>query len=226
MAPSPYKLVCFDVDGTLIQNVKFSWQLFHDHFNVDPKRREQGKHAFLKGDISYLQWAEHDVGLWKEKKVTKQQFFDAIDAGHITLASGVRETLETLKKNGMKLGVISGSLNVMLERFLPDYDSIFDDVFLSRLTFDEHNIINDVIATPYDIEHKATALRMIAEREKIPLEQTVFIGDYLNDLHVLQLAGLGIAFNAKHQEVKDAADVSVDSGNMQDILPFILKNKN
>jgi phosphoserine phosphatase len=217
-----YKLVCFDVDGTLIQNVKFSWQLFHDHFNVDPKRREQGKKAFLKGDISYLQWAEHDVGLWKEKKVTKKDFFKAIDSNHITLVDGVRETLETLKKNGMKIGVISGSLNVMLERFLPDYDTLFDDVFLSRLTFDENGVINGVIATPYDIEHKATALRMISEREKIPLNQTVFIGDYLNDLHVLQLAGLGIAFNAKHREVKDAANVSVDSANMKDILPHIL----
>lgn len=225
MAGKPYRLICFDVDGTLLDNVKFSWQLFHDHFNVDSHRREQGKKAFLKGDISYLQWAEHDVGLWKEKKVRKQDFFAAIDKHNIRLADGAGETLETLKKKGMKLGVISGSLNVMLERFLPDYDSIFDDVFLSRLTFDENNVINGVIATPYDIEHKATALRMIAEREKIPLEQTVFVGDYLNDLHVLQLAGLGIAFNAKHQEVKDAADIVVDSGNMRDILPHVLKDQ-
>jgi len=219
---TPYKLVCFDVDGTLINNVKFSWQLFHDHFNVDPNRREQGRQSFLKGDITYLQWAEHDVNLWKEGKVTKADFFAAIDKHHITLVGGVRETLLELRKAGIKIGVISGSLNVMLERFLPDFEKLFDDVFLSRLTFDSNGVINGVIATPYDIEHKATALRMISDREKIPLEQTVFVGDYLNDLHVLQLAGLGIAFNAKHQEVKDAADVSVDSQDMRDILPYVL----
>jgi phosphoserine phosphatase len=221
----PYKLVCFDVDGTLLENVKFSWQLFHDHFHIDTKLRDRGRAAFVKGDISYLQWAEHDVELWKEKKVSKGDFFDAIDKHRIMLVKGARETLIELKNHGMKLAVISGSLNVMLERFLPDYDELFDDVFLSRLTFNGKGIINGVIATPYDIEHKATALRMISEREKIPLKQTVFVGDYLNDLHVLQLAGLGIAFNAKHQEVKDAADVVVDSGDMRDILPHILKKQ-
>ena len=218
----PYKLVCFDVDGTLVENVKFSWQLFHDHFGIDPKRRDKGKQAFMKGDISYLQWAEHDVELWKERKVTKQDFFDAIDANRVTLILGVRETLDELRNYGMKLAVISGSVNVMLERFIPDFEDIFDDVYLSRLLFDAEGVICGVNATQYDIEHKATALKLIAKRENIDLAHTVFIGDYLNDLHALQVAGLGIAFNSRHQEVKDAADISIDTKDMRDILPHIL----
>ena len=217
-----YKLVCFDVDGTLIENVKFSWQLFHDHFRIEPSKREAGKRAFMKGDISYLQWAEHDVGLWKERKATKQDFFDAIDANKVILIPGVRETLDELRSNGMKLAVISGSVNVMLERFIPDFEDVFDDVYLSRLLFDDAGIICGVNATQYDIEHKATALKLIAKRENISLSETVFIGDYLNDLHALQVAGLGIAFNSKMKEVKDAADISIDTKDMRDILPHIL----
>ncbi len=218
-----YGLVCFDVDGTLIENVKFSWQLFHDHFGIDKGRRDAARKAFMKGDLTYKQWAEHDVELWKERRVTRQDFFDAIDSHNIKLLQGSREALGELKSHGMKLAVISGSLNVMLERFLPDCDRLFDDIYLSRLLFDERGVICGVDATPYDIEHKASALRMIAKKENIPLEKTVFIGDYLNDLHVLQLAGLGIALNSGYQEVKDAADISIDTKDMRDILPHILK---
>ena len=62
-----YKLVCFDVDGTLIDNIKFSWQLFHDYFQTDEHRREDAKKKFFDGKISYMEWAEHDIGMWKEK---------------------------------------------------------------------------------------------------------------------------------------------------------------
>ena len=153
-----YKLVCFDVDGTLIENVKFSWQLFHDYFEIDQKRREEGRKAFERGDLTYEQWAEHDVELWKERKVTKQDFSDAIAHHQAKLVRGARETLGELKGNRMKLAVISGSLNVMLEHFLPDYERLFDDVYLSRLLFNKKGIISGVDATQYDNEHKATAL--------------------------------------------------------------------
>ena len=218
-----YKLVCFDVDGTLIENVKFSWQLFHDYFEIDQKRREEGRKAFERGDLTYEQWAEHDVELWKERKVTKQDFSDAIAHHQAKLVRGARETLGELKGNRMKLAVISGSLNVMLEHFLPDYERLFDDVYLSRLLFNKKGIISGVDATQYDNEHKATALRMIAQKEGIPLGSTVFIGDYLHDLHALQLAGLGIAFNARHQEVRDAADLSLQAHDMRAVLPYILE---
>ncbi len=217
-----YKLVCLDVDGTLIKNVKFSWQLFHDHFGVDQKRREEGRKAFMRGDISYLQWAEHDVKLWMEHKARRQDFFSAIDAHKVELLSGVREALMELKERKVKLAIISGSLNVMLERFIPDYEQIFDDVFLSRLLFDGKGVVCGVNPTQYDIEHKATALRMIAKREHIGISHTVFVGDYLNDLHALQAAGLGIALNAKHKEVRDAADISLDAEDLRSILPHIL----
>ena len=49
-----YKLVCFDVDGTLIDNLEYSWSIFHNYFQVDQKRREKAKKAFYDGEITYL----------------------------------------------------------------------------------------------------------------------------------------------------------------------------
>ena len=215
-----YKLVCFDVDGTLIDNVTFSWQIFHDYFQTDRHRREDAKNAFLSGKISYLQWAEHDIGLWKEKNAKKDDFFKAMS--HLKLMEGAMETLQELKKRGLKLAVISGSLNIILEKFMPNYNEFFDDVFISRIYFDEKGNISKVEATEFDIDAKVIALKKIAEREKISLKECVFVGDYLNDMKIIQEAGLGIAFNCNYEELKKVADVVIDKKDLREILKFIL----
>ena len=217
---SKYKLVCFDVDGTLIDNVKFSWKIFHEYFQVDQKRRENAKNDFLNGKISYLQWANHDIGLWKEKNAKKEDFLKAIEP--LKLMEGAMETLQELKKNNLKLAVISGSLNIVLEKFIPNYNEIFDDVFLSRIYFDENGNIVKVEATEFDMEKKAEALKQIAEREKISLKECVFVGDYLNDRKVIQEAGLGIAFNCEKEELKKLADIVIEKKDLREVLKYIL----
>lgn len=215
-----YKLVCFDVDGTLIDNVKFSWQIFHDYFQTDKGVREDAKNKFLSGNISYLEWAEHDINMWKEKKAKKNDFLKALEP--LKLMNGAMETLKELKKNNMKLAIISGSLNIVLEKFIPNYNDFFDDVFLSRIHFDEHGNISKIEPTEFDMIKKADALKHIAEREKISLKECVFVGDYLNDVKVIQEAGLGIAFNCNEEELKKVADVVIEKKDLREVLKYIL----
>ncbi len=217
---SKYKLVCFDVDGTLVDNVTFSWQVFHDYFQTDKHRREDAKSKFFTGKISYLQWAEHDMNLWREKNAKKQDFFKAL--GHLRLMEGAIETLSELKKNKLKLAIISGSLNVVLEKFIPNYDEFFDDVFLSRIHFDKNGQICGIEATEFDMDAKALALKKIADRENISLKECVFVGDYLNDKKIIQEAGLGIAFNCKYDELRKIADAVIDKKDLREILKLIL----
>lgn len=215
-----YKLVCFDVDGTLIDNMKFSWQVFHDYFQTDSHRREDAKNRFFKGEITYLEWAEHDINMWREKNARKEDFFKAVE--HLKLMDGAVETLEELKSRGLKLAVISGSLNVILERFVPNHKEFFDYVYLSRIYFDEEGSISKVEATEFDMDAKAIALKIIAEREKISMEECVFVGDYLNDKKIIQEAGLGIAFNCKHDELRKIADVCIEKKDLREILKHII----
>src|SRR3989338_2740310 len=215
-----YKLVCFDVDGTLIDNVTFSWQVFHEYFRTDRHRREDAKNRFFSGQITYREWAEHDISLWKEMGAKKQDFFNAMNG--LKLMGGALETLQELKNRGLKLAVISGSLNIMLEKFIPNYGEFFDDVFLSRIHFDEGGNIGKIEATEYDMDGKALALKKICRKEGISVKDCVFVGDYLNDKKIIQDAGMGIAFNCEYDELKKVANVVIDKKDLREILRHIL----
>ena len=215
-----YKLVCFDVDGTLVDNVVYSWELFHNHLKVDMQQREIMRKKFYNGEINYQQWAEHDMNMWIEKKATKKDFFNAMEK--LKLMQGAMETINELKKNKIKLAIISGSLNIILEKFIPNYKELFDDVFLSHLIFDKDERLIGAKVTQYDMIKKAEALKKIAKRENIDLKHTVHIGDHNNDLEIAKIAGLSIAFDCKDEELRKTADVVIDRKDLRETLRYIL----
>ena len=216
-----YKLACFDLDGTLADNVTSSWQLFHDYFRVDAKKREDNRRQFFEGRIPYVEWARRDVELWKERGVTRQSFIEAM-RGRTGLMPGARFVLEHLKESGMRLALVSGSVNVVLDHLIPDHKKIFDHVHLTELFFDDKGRIADVNPTPFDMEGKAIALKNIAAKESIPLSQCVFVGDHHNDVHIAQAAGLSIAFNSPIQQLRTASSIVIEGKDLRKILPYIL----
>ncbi|MBU1004579.1 MAG: HAD family phosphatase [Nanoarchaeota archaeon] len=217
---SKYKLVCFDVDGTLVDNVTFSWELFHNYFEVDMKKRDEMRAKFFKGEIDYLQWANHDIGMWIEKKATKKDFLKAMK--DLKLMQGALETIKELKKHNIKLAIISGSLDIILEKVLPNYKEFFDDVFLSHLIFDKNEKLIGAKVTQYDMMKKAEALRKIAKRENIDLKETVHIGDHHNDVEIAKIAGLSIAFDCKDNELRKVADIEIKKKDLREVLKNII----
>ena len=217
-----YNLVCFDVDGTLVDNIIYSWQIFHDYFKTDPNKREFARQSFLNGKFSYIEWAEHDIAMWIEKGATKEKMWDAMKTAGICLMPGARETIHELRKKGYKLAIISGTINIILEYLLPEYESLFDYIYLSRLYFDKSGKISRVVATSFDMAAKADALKKIAKKENIPLSQCVFIGDHHNDVEIAKEAGLAIAFDAKDEQLRKVSDIIIDDKDLTKILSHII----
>ena len=226
-----YKLICFDLDGTIIDETIFIWQTLHDALGSDKKKRKQYAEDFVNKKITYRQWAEHDLELWREVGATRTSMMKATDK--LRLMHGALETLNELKRlkekakeegNCLKLAIISGSLNIALEKVLPNYKDYFDDVYINHLIFDGKDGENlaGIRSTTFDFENKADALKEIAARENISLSECVFVGDHDNDIQVAEIAGLSIAFNCRSERLAQIADIVIEKKDLREILKYIL----
>jgi len=214
----PARLVAFDLDGTLIQGTIFIWQTLHDTFGTDQDRRTRAKDAFFAGQITYREWFEHDLELLREAGADRGSMVAALDA--VTPTPGAMEALSALREAGCKLAVLSGSIDLVLERFFPDVE--FDDVLINRIEFDQAGHITGGSHTPYDIDRKGRGLEEIARRHGIPLSQVAFVGDNFNDLSAARRAGLAVAFNPRSAELARAAHVVVSEPDLRAVLPHLI----
>lgn len=215
-----YELVCFDLDGTLIEEEsgQVLWQrmakLVHegDHVNQDRMTR------YKNGELKLIDWAELDLTDWKNYGVTKD--FLITQANHSKLLPGVKKTLHELQNKGIKLAVISGSINILLDTVFPDHP--FSEVFINELFFDEKNNLSHWKIDGLGNIDKGEVLKLIAKKENISLEKTVFVGDHLNDISAAKIAGLSVAFNSNCNELKEHCDIIIDKKDMSLLLPYLL----
>jgi phosphoserine phosphatase len=214
--PAPIRLICFDLDGTLIDGTIFIWSTLHEAFGSDPVRRKKAAQEHRAGHISYTQWFETDLLLLSERGATKDKIRKVISG--LRPAMGAVETLRVLKERGYKLGIISGSLDLVLEHFFGDIS--FDHVLLNRIAFSPDGRIQGGEATRYDLEGKAAGLTELARREGLDLSQCAFVGDNTNDLAVMRAAGFSVGVFIKHEDVRSAAHVVIQEEDLRAILPF------
>jgi len=215
----PFQLVAFDVDGTLVDNVdgKVVWQLLNTRFGGDDRVNAQRFQAYLHREITYAQWVELDIGQWVGAGATRQQIAEVIQR-ELRLVCGARETVLELRDRGYRLAVISGTLDLTLDLLFPEHP--FEEVFTNKIWFSDDGQIAGWEATPYDMEGKAHALQEIARRMGVPLAATVFVGDNINDLQVMALAGLAVAFEPKAPSVT-AASHAVLRGDLRGLLELL-----
>jgi len=219
-----YRLAVFDLDGTLIDNIESIWVTLHEFFGLqnDPERI-RAKEDFLSKKITYQQWADTDTELLKKHGAKRETMYEAVEKAKVM--RGAIETLKELKETGIKTAIISGSIDFLLEKLIPDYDEFFDYVFLNRISFDSKGEIKGVKATEFYLERKKTGLLKICEKEGIDPKEAIFVGDHENDIHVAEAAGFSIAFNSKSEALNSIADVVIKKKDLREILKFINNGK-
>lgn len=210
------RLIAFDVDGTLVEATIHIWQNLHQYFGSDQKRREAAKQAHFAGELSYQAWFEHDIILLQEAGADQTGILHCLE--QLQPVIGAQETLRELAHRGYKLAVISGSLDMVLQRFFPNLP--FAHVLINHFDFDANGKLIGGVHTPFDIEGKAAGLRELARREALQLAQCAFVGDDLNDLQALELAGFSVAVQAKNNKVEQAADVTMPGRDLRALLDY------
>ena len=202
------RIVLLDMDSTLIQEEVID--LIAEKFGVGDKvvaitdRAMRGEIDFstsLKERVALLAGA--DISILNEVK------------NEITLTPGARTLIRTLHRLGHKVGVVSGGFLDVIEPLLNELN--IDYYRANKLEVKEGKLTGAITGAIIDREAKANALRDFADKEGVGLAQTIAIGDGANDLGMLEIAGLGIAFNAK-PAVRAAADSSINSPYLDSVL--------
>lgn len=205
------RLLVMDVDSTLIQDEVI--ELLAAHAGRQAEVAEVTERA-MRGELDFAESLHARVATLEGLPVS---VFDDVRK-EITLTPGARTLVRTLKRLGFTVAVVSGGF---LEVVKPLADDLgIDLAHANTLEVVDGKLTGKVLGEVVDREGKARALKRFAEAESLPLDRTIAIGDGANDLDMLALAGLGVAFNAK-PVVQAQADASVNSPYLDSVLFFL-----
>ena len=182
------RLVCFDMDSTLIE---------HEVIDELAKAAGVGEQVAeiteraMQGELDFIQSFEARVALLKGLDASVLEEI----AQSLKLTEGAEHLMRTLKVLGYKTAILSGGFTYFGE-FLQQKLGI-DYVHANALEIEDGKVTGRVVGRVVDGQRKAELLREIAASEGVNLEQVIAVGDGANDLPMLSIAGLGIAFRAK-----------------------------
>ena len=202
------RLVCFDMDSTLIEaEVIDELAKAHGVGEQVAEITEQAMRGALDFNESFAKRMALLEGL--DESVLEQIAQD------LPITEGAEQLLKTLNKLGYKTAILSGGFNYF-GRFLQKKLGI-DYVYANELEIVNGKVTGRVVGTVVNGNRKAELLKELAANENISLEQVIAVGDGANDLPMLSIAGLGIAFRAKPL-VKASAKQSISTLGLDAIL--------
>jgi phosphoserine phosphatase len=202
------RLVFFDMDSTLV-----------DMEIIDEMAQRAGvlkevsriTEKAMRGDIDFEESLTQRVALLKGLKVEELEKI----RNEIKLSEGAKDLVDTLKRLGFKLGLVSGGFDYFSD-FLRQKLGL-DFSYANRLEIKSGVLTGKVLGKIIDNAYKAKIVNMVSSEEGVLLDQTVAIGDGANDILMLGQAGLGIAYNAK-ERLERAANMSLGRARLTNIL--------
>jgi phosphoserine phosphatase len=202
------RLVVMDMDSTLIR-IEVIDELARAH-GVGDKVSAITRRAMM-GELDYDQSLRERVALLRGLDARVLQDL----ADNLPLTEGAETLLRVLKRLGYRTAVISGGFSVAAEALKKRLG--IDFAWSNTLEIEGGKLTGKVVGPIVNARRKAELLQELSEREAVPLDQVIAIGDGANDLLMLQKAGHGIAFHAK-PKLREAAHTAISAMGLDSIL--------
>ena len=205
-----YKLVVFDLDGTLTQE-RSIWEYIHKQLGKWYGFAEEYQKEFLAGKISYDRFCELDAEVWKGMRVAELLEI----AKTVPFHQGADELIRYLKNKGLKLAMVSSGLSILSHWVHQKYG--FDYSVSNDLLHEDGTLTGKVKIQVY-YDKKAEWVKRILKQFGMKSEEVIAIGDSLGDIDMLQMVGFSIAFNSSCSDLDRIASVCIQSRNLRDIV--------
>ena len=202
------RLIFFDMDSTLvdmeiIDEMAQRAGVFKEVSRITEKA--------MRGDIDFEESLTQRVALLKGLRVEELEKIRK----DMKLSAGAEDLVDTLKRLGFKLGLVSGGFDYFSD-FLREKLGL-DFSYSNQLEIKNGALTGKVLGKIVDNTYKAKIVNMVSSEEGVLLDQTVAIGDGANDGLMLGQAGLGIAYNAK-EKLERVANMSLGRARLRNIL--------
>ena len=206
------RLICFDMDSTLIQTECIDE--LAERAGGGDKVREITERA-MRGEIDFRESFKERVALLKGLDVSVMKDI----AEKLPITEGVERLMAVLKRYGYKIAILSGGFTYFGEYLQRKFG--IDYMYANELEVDDNGkLTGKYLGDIVDGKRKAELLKLIAQVEKVNLAQTIAVGDGANDLPMISEAGLGIAFHAKPRVVANAKQ-SINTIGLDGVLYFL-----
>ena len=205
------RLICFDMDSTLIETEVIDELAIRAGVGDEVKAITE---RAMRWEIDFTESFRERVALLKGLDESVMQDI----AEHLPITEGVDRLMYVLKKYGYKIAILSGGFTYFGQYLQQKYG--IDYVYANELEIVDGKLTGRYLGDVVDGKRKAELLRLIAQVEKVDIAQTIAVGDGANDLPMLGVAGLGIAFHAKPKVVANAKQ-SINTIGLDGVLYFL-----
>jgi phosphoserine phosphatase len=211
------RLVVFDVDGTLM-NVVSSWQFLHEKLGTWNKGKQHAE-QFLRGTITYEEWARLDASLWKGLKLERvRQIVDSIP-----YTNGAKDVITFLRKNSFKVILLSAGLSLVTERIERE---IGVDASLANDLQVKNGFLTGEVKVNVSVDNKDVVLLHMLKKFNFETDECAAVGDDETLIPLFKKVNLSIAFNPRTEAVEEQADIVVKSDDLHEVLSYLLGKRN